>query len=239
VTDVELVWRPCGKPNQGVGVKLGLITDIHEHVPELEQALAELDRHGADRILCIGDVVERGNHLHETAAILAQRRIAGVWGNHDFGLCSHPSAMVSTRRREFVGPVLDYFATYQPFLEIEDCWFSHVEPWRDLNDVMGLWYFEGIPNTPEKVARSFDACGQRVMFTGHMHRWLVARRDGVIHWDGVSPIKLEPPERFLVVVAAVCDGWCAIYDTQTFVLTPIELHRVPGETASLSTDVFA
>jgi hypothetical protein len=84
----------------------------------------------------IGDVVERCERLHETVAVLAERKIAGVWGNHDFGLCSRPSALVSTRREGFVGPVLDYSATYQPFLEIGDCWLSHVEPWRDLNDVM-------------------------------------------------------------------------------------------------------
>ena len=205
-------------------MKLGLITDIHEQVPELERALAELDRRGVDRILCIGDVVECGLRLHETVAILAQRQIAGVWGNHDFGLCSHPSALESTRRQQFTGPVLDYFATFQPSLEIEDCWLSHVEPWRDLNDVMGLWYFDGIPDTPEKAARSFDACRQRVLFTGHMHRWLVARRDGVVAWNGVDPIKLEPPERYLVVVAAVCEGWCAMYDTTSFLLTPIGLR---------------
>jgi hypothetical protein len=205
-------------------VKLGLITDIHEHVPELERALAEFDRRGVERILCIGDVVERGHRLAETVAILAKRKIAGVWGNHDFGLCSHPSAQVSRRRQQFVGPVLEYFATYQPFLEIEDCWLSHVEPWRDLNDVMGLWYFDGIPDTPAKAARSFDACRQRVMFTGHMHRWLIARRDGVMPWDGATPIKLDPSERYLVVVAAVCEGWCAMYDTQSFELTPISLR---------------
>jgi hypothetical protein len=204
-------------------VKLGLITDIHECIPELERALAELDRVGVERILCIGDVVERGERLHETISILAHRNIAGVWGNHDFGLCSHPSALVSTRRERYAGPVLDYLATYKPSIVIEDCWLSHVEPWRDLNDVMGLWYFDGAPDTPEKAARSFDACKQRVMFTGHMHRWLIARRDGLIPWAGEGPIKLEPPERYLVVVA-VCEGWCATYDTESFELTPIGLR---------------
>ena len=88
-------------------MKLGLITDIHEYVEDLQCALVELDRHGVDRILCIGDVVQTGERLPETVALLAERKIAGVWGNHDFGLCSHPSALVSTRREKFAGPVLD------------------------------------------------------------------------------------------------------------------------------------
>jgi hypothetical protein len=71
--------------------------------------------------------------------------------------------------------VLDYLATDTPSLEREDCLISHVEPWRDLNNVMGLWYLGGLPDVPEKAARSFDACKHRVMFTGHHHRWLLAR----------------------------------------------------------------
>ncbi len=205
-------------------MKLGLITDIHEHVADLECALARFDQHHVDRVLCIGDVMRSGDCLHETVAILAERNIAGVWGNHDFGLCSHPTALASTRRQRYVGPILDYFASYQPYLEIEDCLLSHVEPWRDLNDVMGLWYLGGIPDTTEKVVRSFDACQKRVIFTGHHHRWFVANQRGVVAWDGRAPIRLEAPERYLVVVAAVSEGWCAVYDTQSGQLTPISLR---------------
>ena len=202
-------------------MKLGLITDIHEHVADLELALAECDRHGVDRIICLGDVFRSGSAIRETVALLADRGIAGVWGNHDFGLCSHPSAAVAPRRADYVGPVLDYMATFQPSLEVEDCLFSHVEPWRNLNDVMGLWYLGGLPDVPAKAARSFDACRQRVMFSGHHHRWLATTRHGVIPWDESRSIRLERPERYLVVVAAVCEGFCGIYNTETCELLPV------------------
>jgi hypothetical protein len=205
-------------------VRLGLITDIHEHVDKLELALAECDRRGVDKLICLGDVFQTGDAIRETVSLLAQRHIAGVWGNHDFGLCSHPSALVSSRRVRYVGPVLDYLATFRPSLEVEDCLFSHVEPWRDLNDVMGLWYLGGLPDVPEKAAPSFDACSNRVMFTGHHHRWLVTARNGVIPWDGNRVIRLEPPQRYLVVVAAVCEGFCAVYDTRTWELIPVAVR---------------
>lgn len=211
-------------------MKLGLITDIHEHVADLQLALAEFDRRGVDQIICLGDVFQKGDAIHETVALLAQRKIPGVWGNHDFGLSSHPSAQVSPRRKHFVGPVLDYLGTYQPSLEIEDCLFSHVEPWRDLNHVMGLWYLGGLPEDPEKAARSFDACDHRVMFTGHHHRWLLTTREGVVPWDGDRAIRLQAPQRYLVVVGAVCEGFCGIYDTRTGDLVPITFRpRVPVE----------
>jgi len=202
-------------------MKLGLITDVHEHVDDLQLALDACDRCGVDRIICLGDVIQTGDAIHETVSLLAARGICGVWGNHDFGLCSHPSAAASERRAQYVGPVLDYLATYQPELEIDDCLFSHVEPWRDLNYVMGLWYLGGLPDVPEKAARSFRARSNRVMFTGHHHRWLVATPEGTLDWDGRRPIVLKPAQRFLVVVGAVCEGACAVYDTQTWELTPI------------------
>jgi predicted phosphodiesterase len=202
-------------------VKLGLITDIHEHVADLELALKACDRHGVDKVICLGDVFETGAAIRETVALLAQRNIVGVWGNHDFGLCSHPSALVSSQRKRYAGQVLDYLATFRPSLEVEDCLFSHVEPWRDLNDVLGLWYFDGLPDEPAKIARSFDACSQRVMFTGHVHRWLLATRAGVVPWDGASAIRLAAPERYLVIIAAVCEGYCAVYDTRTCELIPV------------------
>lgn len=202
-------------------MRLGLITDIHEHVADLELALAELDRRGVERIICLGDVFQTGSAIRETVAMLAERRIAGVWGNHDFGLCSHPSALASSRRAQYAGPVLDYLATFTPSIELDDCLFCHVEPWRDLNDVMGLWYLGGLPDEPEKASRSFDACRQRVIFTGHHHRWLVATRERVLPWDSLKPICLKPPERYLVVVAAVCEGRCGIYDSLTCELLPL------------------
>jgi len=202
-------------------VKVGLVTDIHEHVADLQLALAACDRYEVDQIVCLGDVFQTGKAIRETVALLAQRGIAGVWGNHDFGMCTHPSALASSRRVHYAGPVLDYFATFRPFLEIEDCLFSHVEPWRDLNDVLGLWYLGGLPDTPEKAARSFGACGHRVMFTGHHHRWLLVSPDGVMPWSGDRPIRLETPQRYLVVVAAVCEGCCGVYDTQTRELVPV------------------
>ena len=202
-------------------MKLGLITDIHECVADLEMALAQCDRHGVDEVICLGDVLSTGEAIRETVSVLAQRRIAGVWGNHDFGLCGHPSALTSSRRGKFAGPVLEYLATFQPSLEREDCFFSHVEPWRDLNDVLGLWYLGGVPDTPAKAAKSFEACRHRVMFSGHHHSWMVTTKDRVIPWDGRRAIRLDTSQRYLVIVAAVCEGSCGIYDTQTCELVPV------------------
>ena len=50
--------------------------------------------------------------------------------------------------------------TLQPHLEIGGCLFTHVEPWLDPHKVEDLWYFDGPPDSPEKLARSFAAVPQ-------------------------------------------------------------------------------
>ena len=150
-------------------MKLGLVTDIHERVEDLREAFAACDRLGAERIVCLGDVCCTGERLEETVALLAERNVPGAWGNHDFGLCSDPSALVSPRRHAVTPAILNYLARYQPSLTVEDCHLSHVEPFRDLSDIAGLWYFGPLPTTPEQLAPSFAAVSERVLFTGHRH----------------------------------------------------------------------
>ena len=42
-------------------------------------------------------------------------------------------------------------------LDVEGCLFTQVEPWLDPEKIEDLWYFDGPPETPEQVARSFAA----------------------------------------------------------------------------------
>ena len=100
--------------------------------------------------------------------------------------------------------------------------FTHVEPWLDANDILQLWYFEGLPDTPEKLAKSFAAVPQRVLFSGHAHRWFLATPEGPCEWAG-GPARLAPPGRYLVILHPVALGHCAVYDTATAELTPPRL----------------
>jgi hypothetical protein len=201
-------------------MRIGILADIHEEVELLARALERLRQEQVDRIVVLGDVFCTGQRLAATVELLRPANPLGVWGNHDFGLCCEPEPSV---REMYAGPVLDFMATLQPRLELDGCLFSHVEPWLDPTDLAQLWYFDGPPDTPEKVARSLNAWPQRVLFIGHMHRWLIATPAGRLDWDGDRPMTLAPSDRFLVVIAAVCDGWCAVFDTATSELVPCKL----------------
>jgi hypothetical protein len=154
-------------------MKLGVLADIHEQVEALRRAIAALRRQGADRFVVLGDVFETGQRIEETVRLLREVDAVVVWGNHDLGLCHEPTETIRAR----YAAVQDYMQALRPRLELEGCLFTHVEPWLDPHKVEDLWYFDGPPDTPDKLARSFAASSQPVSFVGHFHRWLLGTPD--------------------------------------------------------------
>ena len=200
-------------------MKLGLLADIHEQAKQLRKAIAVLQQHGADRFVVLGDVFEMGKQIEETVSLLQRVQAVGVWGNHDIGLCFDPDEKVCQR---YSAAVLSFMGSLQPRLEIDGCLFTHVEPWLDPHMVEDLWYFHGPPDSPDKLARSFAAMPHSVMFIGHLHRWLLGTPEGLLPWRGQDPVRLESDSRYLVVVHAVWDGKCALFDTVTRHLIPFD-----------------
>jgi hypothetical protein len=198
-------------------MKLGILADIHEHVEELGRAIDQLRHHGTDRFVVLGDVFETAKRIEETVRLLRDADAVGVWGNHDFGLCHQPS---DRTRQRYSPAVLDFMGRLQPRLEVGGCLFTHVEPWLDPCKVEDLWYFDGPPDSADKIARSFTAVPNRVMFLGHFHRWLLGTAEGLVPWRGDRPFSLAGPARYLVVVHAVWHGRCALFDTETNLLSP-------------------
>ncbi len=199
-------------------MRIGILADVHEHLSHLRWATDVLCEQKADRIVFLGDVFELGHHLKETVDLLAEAGAIGVWGNHDFGLCRDNPRPED--RQRYGEAVLEFMGSLQPRLELEGCHFTHIEPWLDPEKIEDLWYFEGLPETPSHLARSFAAVPNRLMFMGHYHHWLLATPEGVQPWAGDRPIVLDAAQRYLVAVHAVCDGRCALFDTGTSELFP-------------------
>lgn len=197
-------------------MKLGLITDIHEHVEHLKTALNHFRELEVDQIVMIGDVFEMGEHIEETCRLLADADVVGVWGNHDYGLCVDPDDKTKSK---YGSKVIEYMTSLKPSLEVAGCYFSHVEPWLNPNEIADLWYFDGPPDDHSKLKRIFEAVPNRLMFGGHYHRWLLVRPDGILDWDAGESVQLDDG-RYFVVIGALCEGRYAVLDTETWVLTP-------------------
>jgi putative phosphoesterase len=62
-------------------MKIALISDLHGHVPALEAVLE--DASSADRVICLGDIVDLGPEPGRVIAMLQERSIDCLKGNHD------------------------------------------------------------------------------------------------------------------------------------------------------------
>ena len=205
-------------------MRLGLVTDIHNHAAELRRALALFREHGVDQVVTIGDTcdafsTDRG--ADDVAALLDGCAAVGVWGNHDFTLCRDTPERIRQRTSPHV---LNVMARMQPRLVLGDCHFSHKESSVDPHDVAQLWNVSEVrPNSMERAHMAFAAVASRWQFLGHYHRWWAATPDGPLDWAGDRLLTFEPAKRYFVMVAAVCDGRCAIVDTEKRWLQPLQL----------------
>jgi predicted phosphodiesterase len=62
---------------------LAIISDIHANVDALRAVLADIRARGADRVLCLGDLVGYNGFPRETLALLRDHEVRSVHGNHD------------------------------------------------------------------------------------------------------------------------------------------------------------
>jgi predicted phosphodiesterase len=200
-------------------MRIGILADIHEDIEALEEALGLLRREGVGQLVVLGDLFYAGNRITETADLLARAGVVGVWGNHDLGLCQDPGPQFLER---YPGRVFDFLKKLGARLEVDDCLFSHGLPhWNAVDPT--AYYLDDWPESAAGRAGSFAASPCRVTFVGHFHRWLAATPEGTIPWDGNEAVLLSKEHRYLVVVAAVCEGWCAVYDTASGRLVPYRL----------------
>ncbi len=68
-------------------MRYAIISDIHANLEAFLEVLGEIDRSGADRIICLGDIVGYGANPNECVEIIKERQILSLTGNHDKAAC--------------------------------------------------------------------------------------------------------------------------------------------------------
>lgn len=109
-------------------MRVALVTDIHGNLLALDAALAEIQRHGVDQIICLGDVAALGPQPLQVLERLRQLDCPCILGNHDEHMLKpemiknepHPWLQeVSYWCREQLTPAdFDYLRSYLPLLEV-------------------------------------------------------------------------------------------------------------------------
>ena len=184
--------------------RYGLIADIHGNREALGAALAALDARGAERIVCLGDIVGYNADPDECVALVRSRCSVAIAGNHeliglgrlDFERCSNHAEYALRRTRRTLGKDAAAF--------LKGLANTHVlEPGIVLvhGGVRDVQQYMANPAHIQENARylAADFPGARVCFFGHSHEQRVyeVKRDvdafdvQEVAIDGQVPLRKE------------------------------------------------
>jgi len=184
----------------------GVLGDIHGNREALIAALARLDAYGPEQLLCIGDIIGYNADSDECAAILRERGVVSIAGNHDLigiGLlgverCSNKAmhALKRTRRSLLPGTV-EYLRSLPRSLPVED---RAVLVHGGVRDVQ--LYMTGLHHIAENVAYlRADLPGRKICFYGHVHQqrvFEIGHGGDIRELPANGIVKLDPDHEYFV-----------------------------------------
>jgi putative phosphoesterase len=174
--------RRCGRE------RVGLISDIHADLTSLERALTLLVAEGAQRILCLGDVVEKGPDGDGVVAALDHWLVPVVAGNHCHNALRHAQLPAAMRTDPDLSPqTLARLAQY-PLQREYDLAGLHVLAAHGTPDCNATYVFEGDP--PRQLKRQLRRRQVDVLLLGHTHR----------------PMKMRYQDTWVCNPGSVCHG---------------------------------
>ena len=143
-------------------MRLGVIADVHAQADALARALDVFERYEVARVICAGDMVEKGPDGDAVVATLRQHHALCVQGNHDANAVRHAELEPSELRPE----TLAWLAELPVSRAYEWCGqrvvIAHGDPTGDMSGVRP----EAIPRAFRRWARTPRA---DVVILGHTH----------------------------------------------------------------------
>ncbi len=200
------------------------LSDIHSNLEALQTVLADIPAEAT--VLCLGDIVGYGPNPNECVALLRERNVLTVLGNHDvaaiddFGITYFTDLAREAMR--WTQQVIDKQHTqwlnrlaYE--LRLPDFLLVHGAPVR---------YFEYCKNV-EIARKAFAATDAPLIFLGHTHvaEYYALAGDQTVqhqHMQFGGKLTLEPDQRYIINVGSVGQprdlnpqASYVVYDTQT------------------------
>ena len=152
---------------EGGKVRIGVVSDVHGNADGLRCALERMG--DVDELICLGDIVEEFRFSNDSVAILRERAVRCVLGNHDLGLLGAHGERARTA--DHVDPALVEWLASQPLtidtmIEGHRLVMTHASPCAPHTQYV-------LPMSPEmKRIGEIDA---DLVAIGHTHRQMVHR----------------------------------------------------------------
>lgn len=151
-------------------MRIAIISDIHSNYQALTKALSVIDRSRIDQIYCLGDVVGYGANPNECVALVRERSVACVLGNHELASIDPSFARHFTKpgrvaaewtNRTLTPEHLSYLQSLPYTVQTELLTFVHASP-----SAPNEWeYVQSL----QSAERQFAAFSTQLCFIGHTH----------------------------------------------------------------------
>ncbi len=229
-------------------MKTAFISDIHANLDALDLVLADIQARGADRIVCLGDIVGYGPEPNECAGRVREAAQVTVVGNHDYaalGLLDtlafneYARAAADWTSDHLSEAARDFLLMLPLSLELDGMRLVHASPQEPEAWTYVLSFHE--------AERQFEAFEEKLCFIGHSHLPVVIEMGEELEAlqypaDGAG-LSLDPDRRYIVNVGSVGQprdrdprAGYAIYDDAVH---EVSLHRVEYPVAVVQEKIVA
>ena len=228
-------------------MRVALISDIHGNEIASNAVLAAIEKEGADRIICLGDVATLGPRPNAVIQRLSELGCPCIQGNHDAFLLDPEFIHAYTDvpviieavdwcRRQLSDTELDFLRTFQPGMEVsldQDLTLAlyHGSPRSCTEDILST-------TPPDDLDRLLGDMQATVLAGGHTHIQMLRQHEGrfIVNPGSVGlPFKAYIGGKTPIVLA---HAEYAMVEAQGGGVR-VHLHRVPLDRTALQASVWA
>lgn len=206
-------------------MRYAIISDVHANESALRAVLVDAADEGAERIVCLGDVLGYGPEPASTLELVYRKAHVCLAGNHDDAIAGRcptedftefAAEAVARHRQQLKSSGLDWLAHLPHVCEFDGFACAH----GDFADPEAFNYVL----EPADAMPSWNARAEQLLFVGHTHRpgLFVLGASGRPHFLEPVDFVLEEGKRYLVNVGSVgyprsgtCRSSYCIYDDDT------------------------
>lgn len=210
--------------------RLAVITDVHADVHALRDALAQIDTLSVDQILCCGDLVDYGLFPEETLALLRERGVTCIRGNHDRWAIKDGHDMSGWDLTSKAVAYLESLPIYwRKLIDGVRIVLAHGRPASDMQGIPG-------DSTARELAEILDDAAADILIVGHTHVPFVRRlgdgrivmNPGALLRAPAEGVEVATPGTFAIVDVltrdvtvhrATCEGRCGHHSARPSNLT--------------------
>ena len=187
-------------------MKYAIISDIHGNLEALQSVLSDIERHGIETIICLGDLVGYGPNPNECVELIRDKADIVLAGNHDHAPVGkldisyfNPWARTAIEwtREQLAASTVEFLTGLPLKKDVDGFTVVHATPFRPEEWNYIITIGDAIKNFPEFPGQ--------ICFIGHSHVPMVISLDDgdVCSVVRENPVNIKDGLRYIINVGSV------------------------------------